>query len=372
MKNILLLSVIVLSAVSVAAQGQKDSVNYDYLKYSWKKVATQMPEQWYASDEAQRVAETVLFCQQDNGGWIKNKPYHLPLTKNDSTKVVEGKSGIGSTIDNGATTMEMNFLARMYSAKANERYADAFNKALDFLIEAQYKNGGWPQFYPFRDGKSVSYASHITYNDNAIVNVLRLLRDVTVGEKPFNTIPVSKVKKEKIQKAYDNGINCILKTQIKKNKQLTVWCAQHDENTLEPANARAYELASFSGFESVGIVQLLMEINNPSKEIINSVTAAMKWLDEHKITGFKIENHPGADGKRNMVVIEDKNAASLLARFYDLKTEKPFFCDRDGIKKSSLAEIGSERRNGYSWYYDGFDAFQAKYEKWLKKWNINL
>ena len=37
--------------------------------------------------------------------------------------------------------------------------------------------------------------------------------------------------------AYDQGIDCILKTQIIVNGKPTVWCAQHDENTFLPAKA---------------------------------------------------------------------------------------------------------------------------------------
>ena len=370
MKKIQLLSVIILS--TAAAMAQSENTGSDYLKFSWKKVATQMPNEWYATADAKKVAATVLFCQQDNGGWMKNKAYHLPVTKEDSGKVQEGRSGIGATIDNGATTTEMIFLAKMCNAHPDEKYVKAFNKALDYLLDAQYKNGGWPQFYPFRDGKSVSYASHITYNDNAMVNVLRLLRGVAQAEMPFTVVPLTTGIKEKVQKAYDKGIDCVLKTQVKKDNRLTVWCAQHDEFTLAPANARAYELASFSGFESVGIVQLLMEIKDPSKEIITAVTSAMQWLDAHKITGIKVENQPGPDGKKNMLVLQDNNGSALLARFYDLESGQPFFCDRDGIKKSALAEIGTERRNGYSWYSDGFDVLQKKYNNWCKKWNVIL
>lgn len=339
----------------------------DYLGLSWKNVATKMPEEWYASADAKKVAETVLFCQQDVGGWAKNKPYHHPLSAKDSAEVIKLRPGIGATIDNGATTMEMNFLAKVYSLQKDERYFKAFKKAFDYLLEAQYDNGGWPQFYPFRTGKSVDYAAHITYNDNAMVNVLVLLRDISMEGKPFGSLPLSADMRKQAKTAYENGVDCILKTQIKVNGQATVWCAQHDEKTLLPANARAYELASFSGAESVAIVQLLMEIKNPSAEIKQAVVNAMKWLDDHKITGIKVENKPGADGKKNMVVVADQNAPPLLARFYDLETGKPFFCDRDGVKKSSLAEIGDERRNGYSWYSNGFEGLQKKYEQWVRK-----
>ncbi len=357
-------------ALNVWAQEKPGDQVDNYLSFPWKKVATQMSAEWYASAEAKKVAETVLFCQQDIGGWAKNKPYHHPLTAKDSAEVIKLKPGIGATIDNGATTTEMMFLANMYRTSKDERYSKSFTRAFNYLLEAQYKNGGWPQFYPFRTGKSVDYAAHITYNDNAMVNVLVLLRDISEGRPFYSDLPITADMRDKAMKAYENGVGCILKTQININGQPTVWCAQHDEVTLLPANARAYELASFSGAESVGIVQLLMEINDPSKEIVHSVVSAMKWLDKHKITGIKVENKPGADGKRNMVVIEDQQAPPLLARFYDLETGKPFFCDRDGIKKSTLAEIGDERRNGYSWYSNSFNGLQKKYSAWLKKWNI--
>jgi pectinesterase len=54
-----------------------------------------------------------------------------------------------------------------------------------------------------------------------------------------------------------------------------------------------------------------------------------------------------------------------------LKTEKPFFCSRDGIEKSSLAEISYERRNGYSWYTSRPGDVIKKYPGWAKTWNVN-
>jgi pectinesterase len=356
-----------LFGLHVVAQDNKNDDKDNYIDFPWKKVATQMPDEWYATADAKKVAENVLFCQQNIGGWAKNKPYHHSLTAADSAEVIKIRSGIGATIDNGATTMEMVFLAKVYSASQHERYYQAFHKALNYLLEAQYGNGGWPQFFPFRKG---SYASHITYNDNAMVNVLNLLRDVSQSKPLYAAMPITADMKEKAARAFEKGIDCILKTQIIVKGQPTVWCAQHDENTLLPANARAYELASFSGAESVGILQLLMEIENPSQEIKQAITSGVKWLDEHKITGIKVVNQPDAHGKKNMVVVADPKAPPLLARFYDLETGKPFFCDRDGIKKSSLAEIGDERRNGYSWYSNSFEGLKKKYDKWVGEWEV--
>lgn len=363
------LSLILVLALHVHAQKSTSAHTTSYLDLPWKVVATRMSNEWYASDSAKRVAETVVFCQQDAGGWAKNKPYHHPLTDSAKAAVEKGRSGIGATIDNGSTTTEMKFLVRMYNATKDVRYYRAFEKAFNYLLTAQYPNGGWPQYYPFRKG-STAYASHITYNDNAMVNVLEVLSDIAQEKSFYAALPITAAMRSKARQAYDRGIDCILKTQITVNGKPTVWCAQHDEVTLLPAKARAYELPSFSGQESVGIVRLLMQVNNPSGPIIASVKGAMEWLEQHKVSGIRLENRPGADGKRNIVVVNDEQATPLLARFYDLETAKPFFSDRDGIKKSSLMEIGSERRNGYSWYNNEWDALQKEYNDWLKKWRV--
>ena len=159
---------------------------------------------------------------------------------------------------------------------------------------------------------------------------------------------VNSQTKAKAQKAFDKGVECILKSQIIVNGEPTVWCAQHDAVTLAPTHARKYELASYSGSESVGIVLLLMDIENPSKEIIASVKGAIKWFENHKIEGIKLEQETDKDGKPNIIVVNDTTAPPKWARFYDLETGKPYFCDRDGIKKNTLADIGYERRNGYA------------------------
>lgn len=345
----------------VFAQEGGNAEKASYLTYSWKKVANQMPDEWYASADALKVAENVLFCQKEAGGWEKNTPFHHPLSDAEKSAIVKARSEAGATIDNGATTTEMSFLARVYALQKKEACLKGFEKGLHYLLEAQYENGGWPQFYPLRKG----YYTHITYNDDAMINVLRMLRDI-IGENPlYAQLPVSTDMKKAVKKAFDKGIDCILKTQIKINGQPTVWCAQHNEVTLLPADARSYELASFSGSESMNIVRLLLSLEEPSGEVVNAVKAAMAWLDAHKISGIRVVNRPAAGERRNIMITEDSTAPPLVARFYDLETGQPFFCNRDGIKRAALADLGPDRRNGYSWYSGGFERLQDQYASWL-------
>ena len=321
----------------------------DYLNKKWKEVATGLPSEWYGSEEAKLVAENLLLSQKEIGGWEKNKSYHHTFSESEKEHYKNDKSKIGATFDNDATITELRFLAKVYSKIKDERYKVAFEKGLNYIFAAQYENGGWPQFFPVRGG-STSYSGHITYNDDAMVNIMEFLKEMISENKEYRALQIHGNTKKKAKEAFNKGIQCFLDTQIVYDGNPTVWCAQHDSVTLAPAKARSYELPSFSGSESVGIVLLLMDIDNPSKEIITSVKGAVEWFENNKIEGIKIETEIRKDGSKNRIVVEDENAPTLWGRFYDLETSTIYFCSRDGIKRKTLAEISDNRRNGYSWY----------------------
>jgi PelA/Pel-15E family pectate lyase len=330
---------------------------------SWQKVATGMPDEWYGSADSKRVAENVLLYQRNIGGWPKNTPFHKPLTEKEKIFILKEKDLPDAIFDNGATTTEMRFLAKMYSKTGIESYKEAFVKGLHFILTAQYSNGGWPMFFPLRKG----YYTHITFNDDAMFRLMNLLKDIFTKKPLYDFINDGIIVSE-AKSAYDHGIDCILKTQIVVNGKPTIWCAQHDENTFLPAKARAYELPSFSGGESAGLLELLMDIENPTPEIIRSVQGGIAWLDVHKLKNIRLEIFTNTEGKKDRRIVSDPKAGNMWARFYDLETGLPFVSDRDGIKKSTLEEIGYERRNGYSWYSDKPQKFLDAYPVWKAKW----
>ena len=166
-------------------------------------------------------------------------------------------------------------------------------------------------------------------------------------------------------------MQCILRCQIIVNGKCTVWCAQHDEKDYRPRSARSFELVSLSGSESVEIVRLLMSIDQPSPAIIEGVQSAVIWFDQAKLLGIRVvkqsdENSPSGSNK---VVVNDDDAQPMWARFYEIDTNKPIFCDRDGIARTNLAEISYERRNGYGWLgYWPERLLTQEYPAWAKKW----
>jgi PelA/Pel-15E family pectate lyase len=236
----------------------------------------------------------------------------------------------------------LSFLARVYTAQQHERHRESFLHGLDYLLEAQYTNGGWPQFYPDLSG----YYKHITFNDNAMIGVMKLLRDVAAKKPAY--VFVDEARRARAAEAVEKGIECILKTQILVNGKQTVWCAQHDEVTLAPAAARKYEVVSLSGGESVEIVRFLMSIKNPSREVVESIEAAVQWFQQAQLKG--------ADG------------AAVWARFYEIGSNRPIFVGRDGVVKYNIAEIDRERRENYQWYVNrASKLLNEDYPAWRKR-----
>ena len=329
----------------------------------WEDLLMREPT-WYGSAESQRAAENVLIYQRDSGGWPKNITMSAKLDDKKKKELLEFTHDPMSTIDNSATTTQLYFLARMIQTTRDQRYILAFLKGLDYLLDAQYANGGWPQYYPLRKG----YYSHITYNDEAMISVMRLLRDV--AQNPAFSF-VDQKRRSRAGKAVQKGIDCILKTQITVHGELTAWCAQHDEITLKPAKARAYEHPSLSGKESVGIVRFLMSLDHPSPEIVASVQRAVAWLNRVKMTGIRVIRKSDAQSPTGFdkVVVHDASAPPMWARFYDIGTYAPIFSDRDSKIYRNLSEISSERRNEYGWLgYWPDHLLNKEYILWQAKW----
>jgi PelA/Pel-15E family pectate lyase len=314
--------------------------------FPWREYARKSDD-WYRGPEAARVAENVLSYQTPRGDWPKNL--------DTSAKRFEGdRATLQGTFDNGATVGETRFLARAYRLTHDDRFREAFDRSLTHIVAAQYKNGGWPQTSP----PGAGYARHITFNDNTMVNLMELLRDVAKSDD-FQF--VANEKRDAARQAFDKGIQCILACQVKVRGARTVWCAQHDEKTREPRGARTYELPSLSGSESAGNVLLLMSLDNPSPEVIRAVDAGAAWFAASKQTGIR---QVVVNGDKKVVPASD--APPLWARFYEIDTNRPFFCGRDGVKKYDIAEIESERRNGYAWYGNWGSRVAARYADWKK------
>ncbi len=322
---------------------------------------------WYGSSEAIRIADNVLLYQHESGGWPKNIDMAQELSGTEKDRIRREQAAGGTTlseitIDNGATYTQIRYLARVDEATGERRFREGVLRGVDYLLEAQYENGGWPQYYPRPDG----YHEHITFNDGAMIGAMRVLRDVARGEGRFSFLDSSRRKRAAV--AIEKGVETILKMQIEVDGTLTAWCAQHDSETLEPVGARSYEPPSISGGESVGVVEYLIEIDDPSPEVIRAVEAAVDWFQRVRLTDIRlveVEDSSLPKGEDVVVGFDPTNTSALWARFYEIGTNHPMFLDREGNVYDALSQIPYERRMGYSWL-GGWpeDLLDERYPTW--------
>jgi PelA/Pel-15E family pectate lyase len=320
----------------------------------------------YNSSQVSAIANNILLYQQKNGGWPKNYDMLAILTKQQKEILKEDRDSLNTTFDNGTTYTQVDYLARAYSIIKDDKYKNAAIKGIDFMLKAQYPNGGWPQFYPDTSG----YRKYITFNDDAMTGVMSVLLEIK-QHKPYFSF-VSEPLRQRANIAFQKGVDCILKCQIKENGKLTVWCQQHDEVNFTPRGARTFELPGKCSEESADIVLLLMKIKNPDSQIINSIKNAVNWFKESEIKNIKIEIIPAPKvvykyhkSSFDRIVVEDSTAQPIWARFYELGTNKPFFANRDSKKVYKLSDVDRERRTGYSWYDYAPQKVLNVYPEWL-------
>lgn len=319
MKKVLLI-IFLLGGFLTAVKAQKAS------DMKWSDICSgKMGADWYGSEEAQEIADIVLSVQKNNGGWMKNDQLHK-LTDSELKSLQNARSE-HSCLDNTATTQEMRFLAKVWQKTQTEKYKESFTKALNMIFKAEKKCGGWSQYWPLQGGGS--YWDYITFNDDLMTNVMRLLQEIAAGKGDFANI-ADDAAKQHCKDAVARAIDVIIKCQVDDNGTKAAWCAQHDTIKFQPAVGRPHELPSISGSESASLLSYLMTIENPSEALQQAIHSAVAWLDAHKIDGKAVEDFTNANGEKDRRVI-DKAGSAVWGRFIQLggetgrKTYESFF-----------------------------------------------
>jgi len=360
----------------IAAHGVKALTNAPSI-HGTGKVRLDNRVAWYHWADARRIADDIVTFQTPAGGWSKNlnmtrqarepgeyfstsdnnSPF---LTTNDFDEVTDTNWDYVGTFDNDATTTQMRFLAKVIAANPTKTNAIAwqqsFLRGLDYILAAQYPNGGWPQVWPLQGG----YHDNITFNDDAVLNVLTLLRDTALGTNEFAFVPMN--ARAKAAASLRRGIDCTLAAQIVVNGHRTIWPQQSDELTLQPASARNYEMPCESSPESAALVLFLMQLTNPDSNVVASVRAARAWFEKTKIEGKAYKPVKGKG--RQFITVP---GSVVWARYYEIGADRPIFGDRDKSIHDNVSEISKERRNGYSWYRDTPKRVLEHFKRWNKK-----
>ena len=317
---------------------------------------------WLRSPETQVLAKTMLSYQTPTGGWSKAIDYAKGSRAAGTHWTSQSGKGwhYCGTLDNRATTEQIRFLAWMNSVEPSDDCRTGAERGLRWVLDAQFPNGGWPQVYPLESG----YHEAITLNDDAMLHAIQLLLAVSEKSPPFEWVDES--LRSRVEAAATKGIECLLRAQVVIDGNLTVWCAQHDPITLEPVAARKKEPPSLSGGESANIVKFLMREAPDTPAIRKSISAAVAWFEQYKVTGLRQTKNE--QGKTDY--IPDSTSTEVRwARFYDLKTLQPIFAGgQDGVIYNSFSEMAKNNKVGYDYFTARpGDIISKEVERWKKR-----
>jgi len=373
--------------------------------FSARSIPLHRDAAFYKSEEARHIGDDILSFQIASGGWSKNLDMSVPRLKGQAyatANLAPVSSGPGDfdeaqdeswhyvgTLDNDATNTELHFLAELSAAwpgPEGDKYRASFLRGIEYLLHAQYPNGGWPQVWPLEGG----YHDAITFNDDAVTESAEVLTLAAEGLKvrsagedeaissskmpgdvktatqtameDYSFVPATLRVRAKAAAA--KALECILATQVRVGGELTVWAQQHDPLTLKPVAGRNFEPASLSSGESASVMLYLMELPKPTAAVVKSIDAAADWFEAHKIMGYTFTGGRGTPGGRKLTAVA--GAGPIWARYYSIETGKPIFGDRDKTIHDDVMELSLERRNGYGWYGAEPAKAMAKYAEWEK------
>lgn len=315
------------------------------------------PDEWYATAEARSIADAVVSFQTPAGGWSKNQDRRvarLPGQRfsNDAETMEQNPANFDApadrfwtfvgTLDNGATTSEMRFLAKV-AAHVPGPEGDAWRasvlKGVHYLLNAQYPNGGWPQIWPLEGG----FHDSVTFNDNAVAEAAMVLRDVAEGEAGFDFVPAE--LEVRAAGATRRAIDVILAAQVRYGDRVMGWPQQVEPLRLVPTSARNYEPRSVASGETTDILMFLMREPDPSPEVRAAVRAGVAWLEATRVYDKSFEMTD--EGRK---LIDKPGAGPIWSRNYDIVTGQPIFGDKDQTIHDDVNGISIGRRNGYSWW----------------------
>jgi PelA/Pel-15E family pectate lyase len=298
---------------------------------------------------ARAAGRALVQGQLCSGGWDyliefdaeKRKGYQYRADKNCG----DDKRGVTNLDDNvtqGATRVLMRIDKALGFADTDIHEAALF--ALDKLAAAQYPIGAWPQRFrkppdaaqfPVRKASypeawskkwpGPDYQSHYTFNDNSIADAIDMM------------LEASRIYNEpRYRASAEKGGQFILLAQMPDPQP--AWAQQYDRD-MRPAWARVFEPPSVTGGESQGIMRVLMTLYRETgdRKYLAPIPKGLEYLKRSAVDRTDAE------------VFRRLGDGAVLARFYELKTNRPLYITKGS--RISASGLRSRMVDGYEISY---------------------
>ncbi len=246
----------------------------------------------YFYEAAVEVALSLIAAQHPSGGWNylhdfageeSARRWYNTIGKN-GWRLEEFHHYYGNaTFDDAGTSEASQFLLRMYLERQDERFSAASQKAISFILDSQYENGGWPQRFPFVDDAPElhdrpDYTRYITFNDDVAGENIKFLLMVwqTMGD----------------QRALDSinkAMGIFAATQ--QPAPQAGWGLQHTLDELAPIGARSYEPDALVTHTTAGNISLMLDFYEwtGDEQYLARIPEAFAWLESVRLSGDDIK-----------------------------------------------------------------------------------
>ncbi len=244
-------------------------------------------------DAARKAADALIFGQHPLGGWhyfVDFDPAGLPeWYEKSASKFNYGYEEYrhyygNATNDDQVTSGAAAFLLRYYRTTLDPAYRAPVLKALDFVLQAQYPSGGWPQRYPLRyefahDGLP-DYTSFYTLNDGAHQGYVELLVEAwqTLGDTRY-------------LEAARRGADFIIAVQGPDGE--AAWAEQYGMD-MRPTAARTHEPTGYVTRESrdmLRVLQLFYALTGDQR-YLTPIPRCLAWFDRVNREAIEFKRPP--------------------------------------------------------------------------------
>ncbi|TFI56903.1 pectate lyase [Sphingomonas parva] len=233
----------------------------------------------YYYQAAEKVAGALIRGQHRSGGWhyfidfagpAATRRWYQTIGKNAWRMEEFQHYADNATFDDMGTSEAAQFLLRIYLEKQDPRYRPALERAVSFVLDSQYPNGGWPQRWPY-DPEYPDYQSYITFND-----------DVAAENVKFLLMAYQHLGETRALDAINRGMNVYLAAQ--QGAPQAGWALQHTLD-LEPAAARTYEPKALATHTTASNVEQLMDFYRMTGDsrFLARIPEALDWLESVRL-----------------------------------------------------------------------------------------
>jgi PelA/Pel-15E family pectate lyase len=270
----------------------------------------------YLLEAARSAAAALVRGQLRSGGWDYRVEFDDQRRERYAYRVDPARSRARdvTVLDDDNTQSALRFLMQLDRELQlrDQVIHECVTYALEHLLAAQYPNGAWPQRYSAppdpaafpvlkanypdswsREFTKPAYAAYYTLNDNTLADMIStmLLASGIYGEPRYRAAA---------QRAGD----FLILAQMPAPQP--AWAQQYNPQ-MQPAWARKFEPPSITGGESQGVMRVLLELYRVTGEqrYLQPIPRALAYLRESQLP----------DGR--------------LARFYELKTNRPLYFTTD-------------------------------------------